>query len=172
MKNVVKLLVVLIAVTFSTTVNAQTNKVAHINLQELISLMPEAKKAQADLDTMQAAVMREMTKKEDELKRKFDQYKADVASGTMLPSIQSSREDELRNLQDAYQKFGTAAEDDLQKRRLDLYNPIIKKATDAVKDIAKEKGYSYVMDSSAGTMLYSSDTDNLMPAVKAKLLIK
>ena len=39
-------------------------------------------------------------------------------------------------------------------------------------NVAKEKGYDYIFDKSAGALLYGKDADNILPAVKAKLGIK
>ncbi len=171
MKNIIKTLAValLLVVSFSNA-SAQT-KVGHINLGELVGVMPESKKANAEIDTMQAQLVREIDRKSNEFRVKYDQYKADMSKGTLLPSIQKSREEELNNLQQDLQAFQQRAQDDLDKRRMELYQPIIKKAQDAVNTVAKEKGYTYVLDSSAGTVLFSSETDDLMGAVKTKLNI-
>jgi outer membrane protein len=43
----------------------------------------------------------------------------------------------------------------------------------AVKDIAKEKGYTYIFDTSPGTsVLYSPDSDDITALLKAKLGIQ
>ena len=53
-----------------------------------------------------------------------------------------------------------------------MYGPILKRAETAIKELAKEKGYSYIFDTSGGTVLYAQDSDNTMAAVKAKLGLK
>jgi outer membrane protein len=171
MKNVIKVFVVAFMVMASVGItNAQ--KVGHINLQELVTFMPDAKKANTELDTLQSGLLREIDRKTNEIKVKYDAYKADMAKGVMLPSVQKSREDELNNLQTSLQSFQYQAQDDMDKKRTELFQPIIKKATDAINGVAKEKGYTYVLDSSAGTILFSTESDDLMPAVKTKLGLK
>lgn len=173
MKNLVKVFVLAIAVFFVTnTANAQGPKVGHINFNELISFMPDAKKANAEVDTLQALYMKEIAKLTDELKLKYEDYKNQMAAGKLPAAIAKIREDELNTLQTKLQSFQYQAQDDLDKKRQELYKPIIDKAQDAIKTIAKEKGYTYVLDSSAGTVLFSSDSDDLMPAVKTKLGLK
>lgn len=171
MKNLLKFIaIVAFVVCTASTVSAQ--KMGHINLSELVTFMPESKKAAADLDTLQAQLVREIDKKQNELKIKYEAYKLDMSKGTMLPSIQKSREDELNTLQTALQTFQYQAQDDMDKKRNDLLTPIYTKAKDAVTAVAKEKGYTYVLDSSAGTVLFSADSDDLMGAVKTKLGLK
>jgi outer membrane protein len=53
-----------------------------------------------------------------------------------------------------------------------LYSPIIKKAEDAINAIAKEKGYSYIFDTSVGAVLFAQESDDVMSLVKAKLSLK
>lgn len=171
MKNVIKVFVVAFMVMASVAATS-AQKVGHINLQELVTLMPDAKKANTELDTLQSTLLREIDRKTNEIKIKYDSYKADMAKGTMLPSVQKSREDELNNLQTSLQSFQYQAQDDMDKKRTELFQPIIKKATDAINSVAKEKGYTYVLDSSAGTILFSTESDDLMPAVKTKLGLK
>jgi outer membrane protein len=171
MKNLIKIVVVAIVVMASVSaVNAQ--KVGHINLSELVTFMPEAKKANTDLDTMQAGLLREIDRKQLEIKTKYDAYKDAMSKGTMLPSVQKSREDELNRLQTDLQTFQYQAQDDMDKARNTVFAPIIKAAQDAINAVAKDKGYTYVLDSSAGTILFSTDGDDLMPLVKAKLNLK
>jgi outer membrane protein len=60
----------------------------------------------------------------------------------------------------------------MQKKKEELYSPIIKKAEDAINAIAKEKGYSYIFDTSVGAVLFAQESDDVMALVKAKLSLK
>lgn len=172
MRNIVKALTVALLVVCSVTNASAQTKVGHINLGELVGVMPEAKKANSDIDTIQSQLVKEIDRKSNEFRIKYDAYKVDMQKGTLLPSIQKSREEELNNLQQDLQGFQQRAQEDLDKKRMELFQPIIKKAQDAVNSVAKEKGYTYVLDSSAGTVLFSSEADDLMAPVKTKLNLK
>jgi outer membrane protein len=60
----------------------------------------------------------------------------------------------------------------MQKKKEELYSPIIKKAEDAINQIAKEKSYSYIFDTSVGAVLFAQDSDDILPIVKTKLGLK
>ena len=48
-----------------------------------------------------------------------------------------------------------------------------KNAQDAINAVAKEKGYSYIFDSTpGGTLIFAQESDDILPLVKAKLGIK
>ncbi len=55
------------------------------------------------------------------------------------------------------------------KKKEEIYSPVLKQAEEAIKSVAKENGYSYILDTSAGAVLYSQDSDNIAPLVKKKL---
>ena len=71
------------------------------------------------------------------------------------------------------QDFQGAATENYKKKQADLLQPIIDKANQAIQSIGKEKGFTYIFDVSAGAVVFfSSDSEDVMPLVKAKLGIK
>jgi outer membrane protein len=54
----------------------------------------------------------------------------------------------------------------------ELLKPITEKADKAIQDVAKEKNYSYILDVSAGSIIYALPSDNIIGEVKTKLGIK
>ena len=70
----------------------------------------------------------------------------------------------MKNLQATKQKKSSNT-----AKRTELYQPVFKKAEDAVKVVAKEKGYSYVFDISQPGVVYFDGGDDLIVSVKAKL---
>ena len=55
----------------------------------------------------------------------------------------------------------------LQKQK--VYQPILDKAKKAIEDVSEEGNFSYVFDSSAGTLLYQPESDDIMELVQKKL---
>jgi len=68
------------------------------------------------------------------------------------------------------QAFQESAQSQLTTKENELLEPIQKKALDAVKEVAKANGYTYVFDVS--TQLYNSESDDLTDKVKEKLGVK
>ena len=61
------------------------------------------------------------------------------------------------------------AQEEVQTKRSEIYQPVFKKAEDAVKVVAKEKGYAYVFDISQPGVVYFDGGDDLIASVRAKL---
>lgn len=90
----------------------------------------------------------------------------------MADPIRKAKEKEIQDLGGRIQDFQESAQTSVQKKKEEVYSPIIKKAEDAIKAVAKDKGYTYVFDSGVGVLLYSNDSDDIMPLVKEKLKLK
>ena len=61
---------------------------------------------------------------------------------------------------------------DNEAKLQELLAPVNDKAQKAIEAVAKEKGYSYIMDTSVGGIIYALPGDNIIDAVKVKLNIK
>ena len=153
-----------------TTLQGQTLKFGHINSADLIQAMPDTKVA----DSLQAKYRRSL---EDQMKtmtaeyqNKLDAYQKQAS--TMTDAVKAIKEKELEDLGARIQDFQQTAQESIQKKKEELYGPILKKAEDAIKAVAKEKSYSYIFDTSAGVVLHAQESDDIMAFVKAKMGLK
>lgn len=166
MKHLVKTIaIVALTVGLCTTVNAQ--KIAHISLDSLITLMPESKVAQEvaqkylkDLENQVATMNNELQTKYAEYMKNKDTYSALVAS---------TKEQELQDLNRRIEEFQAQAQQDYQRKYGELSKPIYDKAKKAIEAVAKENSYKYVLDTSTGNVLYSEAADDITGLVKKKL---
>nr|WP_295869157.1 OmpH family outer membrane protein [uncultured Chitinophaga sp.] len=164
-------IIAFVAVTGLFSVNAMAqSKVAHINAQALVGSMPEAKKAETDLQTYAQSLEAEGKTMVDEYTKKVKEF--DEKAASMTDNMKEIKGREIQDAQKRIQDYRERAEQQVQQKQQDLLKPIYDKARKAIEDVAKEKGYGYVIDSSAGLLLVSPSGDDLLPAVKAKLGIK
>ena len=152
-----------------TAADAQS-KVAHINSQELVAAMPETKQMQEELKKVAQAYDTEYKSQTSSLQAKLQKY--DAEAPTQTDAENQKRQVEVGELQKKLQVYAQQAQQELEKRRMDLYKPISEKAQKAIKDVAAAKGIQYVMDSSPGSGLIVFTGEDLMAAVKAKLGMK
>ncbi len=167
MKNL-KSLFVIILVTVSFILSAQ--KTAFIDLDSLLSVMPEmteAKKVSADHYKQLETTLTAMQK---ELNDKLAEYQANEKVYTEL--IKTTKQKELQDVNQRIQDFQVQAQTDFQKKNNDLTKPINDKAKKAIEKIARMKGYKMVIDSSVGVLLYTEPADDIFNAVKAELGVK
>ena len=146
--------------------NAQS-KIAHIASQELVESMPSYKEAQAQLEKLQKTYDAEIRDMMTEAQKTMKRYESEAATKTEEEN--SKRAQELQSTQRRIQEHGQNAQQDLQKKEIDLLKPVYEKARVAIQKVARAKGYNYVLDSSNGSGVIMADGYNLMPDVKKEL---
>lgn len=166
MKNIFKIAVVGVALVVS-SFTASAQKVAHINLDSLITLMPESKVAQQAVQDYAKQLEQQITAMQTELQTKYEAFQTD--SPNMAPIVKQSKEKELNDLNQRITDFQQQAQADYQKKSADLSKPVYEKAKKAIDQVAKEGGYKYVLDTSTGLVLYSEPTEDIFNAVMKKL---
>ncbi len=164
------LFILMIGVFAVSTANAQAKKLGHINSQELVNLMPEAKAASDSLKTFAGAIQGEYERMTAELKKLAEDFEAGKAG--MSEIIRQSKINELNDKQGRLTEFEKLGNEEVSKKEQELFKPISDKALKAIEDIAKEKGYQYIFDKARGGLLYAGETDDVLPLVKAKLGLK
>lgn len=153
--------------------DAQT-KIAYINSATVMEQLPEAQDAQKQIDALAQQWQTELTQMAAEMQRKVDEY--DKRKLIMSDKRRAEVEKELQELDKKIvdfrgQKFGTNGE--MFTKQNDLMKPIQEKVFKAVKDVADEESYDYVVDRSSSTMLlFANPKHDLTQKVIAKLIQK
>ena len=143
-------------------------KFGHINSQTVIESLPEYIKARAEIEGQAKAYDNDMQAMQKEIQSKAEAY--DKSASTMNETKRKETEAELQNL---YQKFQQAQQDNnqaLQKMQQEKFQPIMTKLQNAIKNVGKAGGYVYIMDITSG-IPYISDTlsKDVTAEVKAEL---
>jgi outer membrane protein len=163
-------LVALVMIMAASSAVAQSLKFGHINSTQLLSFMPETKEADSTLQKFGASLETQLKTMTNEYQSKISDYRANEA--VMAEPVKEMKVREINDLETRIQEFQESAQQSLQKKKEEVYTPIIKKAEDAIKSIAKDKEYSYIFDTSVGVVLFAQDSDDIMPLVKTKLGLK
>ncbi|MBC7914259.1 MAG: OmpH family outer membrane protein [Pyrinomonadaceae bacterium] len=174
MKTLVKVAVVAAGLFFTgSTVQAQ-QKFGHLHSGNLLEVMPEIKAADANLQTFQkqkqavaeqmsAEYQKKVTVFEDKRKTLSEANKE--ALGKELEVLYKEIQGMEQRITEANQKV----QQEIQAKQAELYQPIYKKAGDAVNAVAKEKGYAYIFDTSQPGVVYFDGGDDIIALVRAKL---
>ncbi len=162
---------VLIAILIgATALSAQTQpKYGHMNLGNLLELLPDTKKAN---DAMKVYTDSLGAKDEAMIKAAQEAYAAfekDYKAGTLTQIQAQAKQADLQAQQEAIQKFEQDAQQLAAAKREALLTPILSKVEAAVKEVAKEKGYLMIFDTSSGVTLFAAEGDDVTAFVKQKL---
>jgi outer membrane protein len=146
-------------------------KIGYADWNYIFSQMPEYKQIDNELKTHGSQL-------ENQLKAKYQDYEAKVDAFKKLPPttsdiIKQDKERELIALQENIQKFQQDAQASVQKKQVDLMQPVYAKVGKAIEDVAKEQGYSFILNpqllSGDDVLLYSDEKYDISGSVLKKL---
>ena len=166
MRNLMKLSAVLL---LTASVNAQTLKFGHIDMNALIQVMPERAKAETDFNKFQSDLEDVYGDLQKDLQTKMQEF--DSLDANVSEVKRNAKVSEITDLQQRIQNYQQSAQQQLQQKNTELMKPIYDKAQKAIEEVAKEQGLIYVFD--ANSLLYKSNQSvDILPMVKQKLGIQ
>lgn len=165
MMKQLKTLVIAAAIAFfgTQTINAQA-KVAHVDVNELMSKMPAMLEAQGQLKKLSETYDKDYKTMVDEYQAKIKKYDTEV--GTVSEAINQTRQTEVQDMIKRINDFKETAQSDLQKKEGDLMKPLLEKVKASIQKVGKLKGYQYVLNA---TDLLLTDGPDLTADVKKDL---
>ena len=177
MKHLLKAASVAVVLCLVVTAAMAQQKFGHINTQELFQLMPEVKAANEAFEAFRKTKLGELEGMEAEAQKKIAEFqeKQKTRSEANRVTVDAELEAIASSIQNIRERIGQVeqkAQQQLQQKQQELYTPIQTKADNAIKAVAKEKGYTYVFDAADPLVKYSEGGDDLMADVKARLGIK
>lgn len=159
----------MMALTLCVTFSAQAQKFGYTSSQAILMELPDVKRADAKLETLQKQLESKGKQMVQAYQTKGAELQKRYEEGTMS---QVDLDRESQTMAKEEQKIVAYEQDmmkQLQDKRAELIQPILARVQDAIDAVAKEKGYQYIFDQSTGVLLYAKDEDDITAAVKAKL---
>lgn len=157
---------------FALAVVGNAQKVGHMNLGNLLAAMPEAGRADSTLVLYQ----KQESMKGDTLAKLFQaEYKVFIEAynaGTLSTIQTQKRQEDLQKKQEKLKIYAQEVDQKVEILRKQLLQPILLKIDDAIKLVGKENGFSFIFDTSNGTMLFAQESEDVTVLVKKKLDIK
>ena len=145
--------------------NSSSNSVAFVNVQEVMRDSTAAKSVKSQLDDKQKSFQAELSKKEDALHK--EEESLGKQKSVLSPDAFSKKVKE-------FQAKANAAQKDVQGKKAELDNAfssalgeIQKSVLDITSSVAKEKGYTVVVQ--ASSLLYADPKLDITKDVLAKL---
>ncbi|RDK83008.1 OmpH family outer membrane protein [Marinirhabdus gelatinilytica] len=167
MKHLKLIAIAIVLFVGTTSLTQAQSTIAHINTQELVEAMPEMKAAQSQLEKLKKTYDTQLKDMYKELETKAKQFDAEAATKT--DEENAKRVEQVQGMQQNIQAFNQQAMQDLQKKEVDILQPILDKARQAIQKVARAQGIQYVYDSTPGGGLLLADGKDLLADVKKEL---
>jgi outer membrane protein len=153
--------------------NAQELKFGHIDSQELIMALPDYDTAVARLERFGRELSNNLELMQVEFNNKFVAFERDAE--TLTDIVRQARGQELEDLNRRIQEFQQAAQQQMQERQAEYFQPIMEKVEKAIKDVGRENGFVYIFIVGQGSSLIYFDevkSTDIMSLAKAKRCIR
>ena len=150
----------------------QAQKVAFINSTILMQDVPEIKEADSNLQAFQTQLQKKGEQMVTALQTKYQEISKKEQAGEIAPKQLEEEARKLKEEEAKIQQFEQDMNKQVFEKRQTLYQPILDTINKNITDVAKEKGYTVVLDSSTGVILYADEMYDLTDDVKKKLSTK
>ncbi len=155
-----------IALFFLGKANAQDQvKVGYVVVDSVMTSLSEYQAQMKGFERYSAQLDAELTSKRSTLQTKFQEYQENAPN--WLPDIVQEREKEIQQLQTNLQEFAQQVQSKLAAKEQELLGPILVKIQQGIDDVAKEKGFTFVMNEQV--FLYADSTYDITNDVIVKL---
>ena len=148
---------------------AQTPKFGHINLEELVSLMPARDSAMKMHQKFAEEMQEQYEAIQNEYRVKVNEY--EQRHTTWTSSILEMKQREIYDIQQRLEVFREGAAQEMRTLENALFAPLFAQANEAIQKIAKEMGLIYVFNSAIFHYVDEAQSINLMDKAKAALKI-
>ena len=156
-------------ISISSTAFSQTAlKIGHVDIAEILAALPERDSAAAVIEKE----TKEMQSTYDDMtavyNKMLDDYEKEQS--TYTEPVKKNKESELLDKEKRLQEFEQNASANLQKRNADLIQPILNKILKAIDKVAAENGFTYILDVSKGSVVYTSKESQNINQLVLKIL--
>ena len=168
MKKVINLLSVFTLftlLTFGTDTKAQT--IAYIVTEDIVPEMPAYKRAKSEVEAYGKQLQKILEGKQLEAQEYYQEVMKKGQNGELTPKQEQEAQAKLQEMQASLQKEASEADQKLAKKEQDLTQPMYEEFDAAIKKVAKDNKYTYILDKKF--LLYSEGGIDATSKVKTAL---
>ncbi len=165
-----KLLVIGLGLLIAANTSFAQNKTGYISLDQMVGLMPETAKLdsllqryQADSLNPQFAYLVSEYNRKDSMVNTKDSIKLTAVTRKQIRQ-------ELEGIAYQVQNWQPFVQQDMNRKRDEILEPIYRKVVAAIQQVAKDNGYSYIYTKES--LLVAPPADDVLPLVAKKLNVK
>ena len=140
-------------------------KIGYVDLVKSLNESESGKKAKADLEFLikskQASI--------DEKGKAIEKAKSELEkqSSVLSPDARKAKEEEMERLVRDYQRLVSDSQSEVKKKEGELTSDILKELRAIIQKIGEDEGYTLILESAEGQILYAKkETDLTEAAIK------
>lgn len=147
----------------SANAGAEEQKIGVVDMQTAIQSVEAGKNAKAQLEKEVTAKRNQIQGEEASFKKAVEEFKKQ--SLVMSDEARTKKERELQERGMKLQEMQARSTMELQQKERTLLEPILTKMRATIQSVAKQKGYTLVLEKNENTVLFSQDKDDMTSEV-------
>lgn len=165
MKKMGMVLGLLLTANLTASLAQAESKLGFVDMQKAIQSTTAGKKAKTELETEFNKKKKELEKKEADLKKMGEdlEKKKSVLSEDALNKKQAEFQEEMMKYRDVVGK----SQLEIQKKERELTSPILEKMKKSIAKLAKDKGFTMVIENSQMVLYATPESDLTDEVIKA-----
>lgn len=158
---------IVLALFFAVSTASAQLKYGHIDSEEILQSMPEYKQLKATMERKRKEQENKVTAMYVDFQKRQQELQ-ELGQGLMI-AVAEEKAIELDSLQKAIEAYQQNAGADLERLQTKLVKPLNDKYLKIVDAVAKENGYTLILDVSTGIVAYGNDNTDITGLVKRKM---
>ena len=138
---------------------ASKMKIGYIDLQKALNESQHGKEAKEKFSEEVKKRQEEIASNEKKLKELGDELQKKAM--ILKKEVMNEKEAELRKKAEAFQKFFLQSEEEMKRKEAQLTRSILRGLEAVVREIANEKGYTFIFEKMEGGILYGPEAGDL-----------
>jgi outer membrane protein len=141
-------------------------KFGKVNTQNIMQTLPEISKINGELEATAKQYENELKSMQEELQRQSDAY--DKGKSTMNATALQAKEQELQQLYQKIQQTYQDNQQNLQKAQQEKMQPVIVKVRNAIENVGKAGGFTYIFEEGVAVFT-GSNVEDVTSKVQAEI---
>ena len=141
-------------------------KFGKVDSQTIFNALPEVAKANGEFQALQKQKQNELESMQSEFQRQHDTYQK--GKSTMNQTQQEQKENELNELNQKLQQAIQDAQQELQKKQQELMQPIQTKIMNAITNVGKAGGYTFIFEDGSAPYM-GTNVEDVTSKVQAEI---
>lgn len=168
--RIFKYFILLFSLMLSCAVLKAQDRLGYLNVQELLVIMPEYKTAEDSLQAFTKKIQSEYLELQNDYNYLYAKYESIIDEPVRLREDVLREVADIKSLENRLSQMEENSDQLLLERQAQLLFPLEQRIIAAIKAVAKENGYIYIIDSSVMDVTpIVPDADDIFPLVMQKL---
>jgi outer membrane protein len=148
---------------FSGSVFAADIRIGTVDLQKALQSVEDGKQARSKLEREFTTRKEQLQSEESSIRKMGEEFKKQGA--VLNDKAKAKKQSELQEKIMKFQELTARSQSEIQAKEQELLQPILGKLRGVVAELAKQRGYSIVLEKNENMVIYSQDKDDLTSEV-------